>query len=99
MWVLQKYLMVLWACCFWNGIEIDKKKMEAITKWPIPVTVTDVRNFLWFTYYCRWSIPKCDHIARPLNFLTSGKSAFKKNNGKIELGMPAGFWQTEGAEY
>ena len=23
-----------------NGIEIDKKKIEAITNWPTPVTVT-----------------------------------------------------------
>ena len=34
-----------------NDIETGKKKIEAITNWPIPVSVTDVRSFLVFTDY------------------------------------------------
>ena len=55
------------------------KKMEAITNWPITVTVTDVRSFLGFTYYYRQFIPKYSHIVRPLNVLTSGENASQKN--------------------
>ena len=61
-----------------NGIETDKKKIEATTNWPIPLTVTDVRSFLGFTNYCRWFIPNYAHIVRPLNLLTSGENASKK---------------------
>ena len=32
-----------------DGIETDLKKVEAIDKWPVPETLTDVRTFLGFT--------------------------------------------------
>ena len=31
-----------------EGIEVDPKKTEAVQKWPVPKTVTDVRSFLGF---------------------------------------------------
>ena len=31
-----------------NGIETDPKKIEAINKWPVPKTVTEVQSFLGF---------------------------------------------------
>ena len=37
------------------GIETDPKKIEAVTNWTTPRTVTDVRSFLGFTnHYCRF---------------------------------------------
>ena len=36
-----------------KGIEIDPKKVEAVRKWTVPKTVTDVRSFLGFTNYYR----------------------------------------------
>ena len=50
-----------------NGIEADKKK-EAVTNWPIPVTVTDVRSFLGLHNYYGWFIPKYAYIVSCLFF-------------------------------
>ena len=40
-----------------NGIQTDPKKVEAISKWPVPTNVTEVRSFLGFTNYY-WRIIK-----------------------------------------
>ena len=44
-----------------TGIASDKKEIEAITNWPIPVTVTDERSFLGFTNYYKWFMPRYAH--------------------------------------
>ena len=41
-----------------DGIETDPKKIEAIEKWPVPKTVTEVRSFLGFTNYYHKFIPQ-----------------------------------------
>ena len=61
-----------------EGIEVDPKKTEAVKKWPIPKTVTDVRSFLGFTNQYRKFIPKYAHLAAPLNQLVSGDNSKKK---------------------
>ena len=62
-----------------QGIEVDPKKVEVIKKWPQPRTVTDVRCFLGFTNYYRKFMFHYAQIAKPLNELTSGENASKKN--------------------
>ena len=62
-----------------QGIEVDPKKVEVIKKWPKPNTVTDVRSFLGFTNYYRKFMFRYAQIAKPLNELTSGENASKKN--------------------
>ena len=62
-----------------NGIEMNKKKIEAFPNWQIPVTVTDQRSFVGFTNYYRWFIPMYAHIARLLNLLKSGENASRRN--------------------
>ena len=62
-----------------KGIEGDPKKIEAIQKWPEPKTVTQVRSFLGFTNYYRKFMFQYAQIAKPLNELTSGENAHKKN--------------------
>jgi hypothetical protein len=54
-----------------NGtICIDSVKVEGITKWPIPITIKQVRSFLGFcNFYCAF-ILKFSAIAQPLNDLT-----------------------------
>nr|GFC68490.1 putative reverse transcriptase domain-containing protein [Tanacetum cinerariifolium] len=38
-----------------EGITMDPAKVEAITKWPRPTSVTEVRSFLRLAgYYCRF---------------------------------------------
>ena len=66
-----------------NGIETDPEKIEAIKKWPVPKTVTEVRIFLGFTNYSRKFIPKYAQIARPINQLASGENA-NKNKALVE---------------
>ena len=54
------------------------KKIEAIKKWPVPKTVTEVQSFLGFKNYYHKFIPKYVQIARPINWLVSGENANKK---------------------
>ena len=61
-----------------NGTETEKKKTEAITNWPIPVNVSNIRSFLGFANYYRCFVPKYAYIVRPLNLLTSSKNASAK---------------------
>ena len=61
-----------------EGIEVDSKKTEAVKKWPIPKTVTNVRSLLGFTNQYRKFIPKYAHLAGPLNQLVSGDNSKKK---------------------
>ena len=62
-----------------QGIEVDPKKVEVIKKWPRPKTVMDVCSFLRFTNYYRKFMFRYAQIAKPLNKLTSGENASKKN--------------------
>ena len=64
-----------------KGIEVDPKKTEAVKKWPIPKTVTDVRSFLGYTNQYRKFIPKYAHVAGPLNELISGGQFEKEEKG------------------
>ena len=61
-----------------NGIETDPRKIEAIEKWPIPKTVTEVRSFLGFMNYYLKFIPGYAQVARPINQSVSGDNANKK---------------------
>ena len=56
----------------------DPKKIEAIQRWPIPHTVTDVRSFIGFTNYYRRYIKDYAKISWPLHELTSGENAKRK---------------------
>ena len=61
-----------------DGNKTDPKKIEAIKKWPVPKTVTEVRSSLGFTnYYCKF-IPRYAQVAKPINQLVSGDNAKKK---------------------
>ena len=62
-----------------EGIEVDPSKITAIQKWPRPNTVTDVRSFLGFTNYYRKFMHQYAQISKPLNDLTSGENAKRKN--------------------
>ena len=58
-----------------DGIGTDPRKVEAITNWPIPKSVTYVRSFLGFTNHYHRFIRKYTQITRPLYKLISGKNA------------------------
>ena len=52
-----------------KGVTTDPKKIEAVTEWPRPTTVTEVRSFLGFVSYYRRFIPNLSKVAKPLNKL------------------------------
>ena len=52
-----------------NWVATDPKKIEAVTEWPRPTTVTEVRSFLVFVSYYRRFIPNFSKVAKPLNKL------------------------------
>ncbi|KAL6734926.1 hypothetical protein Aduo_005414 [Ancylostoma duodenale] len=53
-----------------NGSRINPKRIESITKYPIPKTVTDVKSFLGAASYFRRYISNFARIANPLAGLT-----------------------------
>ncbi|GJW74310.1 putative nucleotidyltransferase, ribonuclease H [Tanacetum coccineum] len=52
-----------------DGIIMDPSKVEAITKWPRPTTVTEVRSFLGLAGYYRHFIEGFSRLALPLTQL------------------------------
>lgn len=57
-----------------DGVSTDPNKTEAVSTWPVPRSVTEVRSFLGLMSYYRRFIYQYAHIAKPLHELTeSGK--------------------------
>jgi hypothetical protein len=52
-----------------NGIEPDPKKIEAVTSWPKPKTVTELRSFLGLANFYRRFVQGFSKITAPLNDL------------------------------
>nr|GFB37657.1 putative reverse transcriptase domain-containing protein [Tanacetum cinerariifolium] len=52
-----------------EGITMDPSKVEAITKWPRPTSVTEVRSFLGLAGYYRRSVEGFSRLALPLTKL------------------------------
>nr|GEX10700.1 retrotransposon protein, putative, Ty3-gypsy subclass [Tanacetum cinerariifolium] len=52
-----------------NGITMDPAKVEAITKWPRPKTVTEIRSFLKLAGYYRRIVGGFSRLALPLTKL------------------------------
>ena len=54
-----------------------EEKVQAITKLPLPRTVTQLRSFLGSVNYYQHYIPSCNLIARPMHDLLKGNPAKK----------------------
>ncbi|GJW65415.1 hypothetical protein Tco_0117299 [Tanacetum coccineum] len=59
-----------------DGIIMDPSKVEAITKWPRPTTVTEVRSFLGLAGYYRRFVEGFSRLALPLTQLMRNGEKF-----------------------
>ncbi len=63
-----------------NGVSPDKKKLEAITRFPYPTNLTELRSFLGMLNYYNQFIQDFAHIASPLYQLTKKGVKFEMND-------------------
>ncbi|GKF28872.1 putative reverse transcriptase domain-containing protein, partial [Tanacetum coccineum] len=62
-----------------DGITMDHVKVEAITKWPRPTTVTEVRSFLGLAGYYRRFVERFSLLALPLTKVMRKREKFVWN--------------------
>ena len=55
-----------------KGVATNPNKVEAVTKWPTPKTVYDVRSFLGFVGYYRRFIKDFSKISKPIREVITG---------------------------
>lgn len=65
-----------------EGVKPDPTKVTAVTEWPAPTTIKEVRAFLGLTGYYRRFIVNFAKIARPLNALLIGAPADKRTGSR-----------------
>ncbi|KAL5549869.1 hypothetical protein UlMin_000045 [Ulmus minor] len=53
-----------------DGVSVDPSKVEAVSNWPRPTTVTEIRSFLGMAGYYRRFVEGFSRIAGPLTMLT-----------------------------
>ncbi|XP_073061749.1 uncharacterized protein [Primulina eburnea] len=63
-----------------DGITVDPTKIESVKKWPIPMTVAEVRSFLGLAGYYHRFIADFSKIALPLTTLTRKTVKFEWTN-------------------
>ena len=59
-----------------RGIEPDPDKLTAISEWPVPVNLTEVRAFIELASYYRRHVERFSDIAKPLSELTKKNQLF-----------------------
>jgi hypothetical protein len=65
-----------------KGVEPDPAKIDAVTSWPRPQNVKELKSFLGFTGYYRRFICNYSRLARPLNDLTKGYEPIRRKRGR-----------------
>ncbi|KAF7641989.1 hypothetical protein LDENG_00266760 [Lucifuga dentata] len=62
-----------------NGIETDPDKISALTTWPRPKNIAELKSFLGFTGYYHRFVKDYSKITKPLNDLTVGYVPAKRS--------------------
>ena len=60
-----------------EGISPSEEKISAVTKWPVPSNLEEVKSFLGFASFYRSYVPGFADIAEPLHRLTRKKVEFQ----------------------
>ena len=76
-----------------KGVSTDPDKIKAVTEWPQPTTVTEVRSFLGFVNYYRRFIPNFSKVAKPLNKLLQNLEETPSQKKKFKV-----HWEPEQQE-
>ena len=74
-------------------VSTDPEKIAAVTEWPQPTTVTEVRSFLGFVSYYRRFIPNFSKVAKPLNQLLQNLEGTPSQKKKFKV-----YWGPEQQE-
>ncbi|KAL8570087.1 hypothetical protein ACOMHN_033766 [Nucella lapillus] len=74
-----------------EGIQTEEGKIQAVTDWPIPETLKDLRSYLGFTFYYRRFVAGFARIAGPLHACVgkvqeTAKSKSKQAGSTARLG-------------
>jgi transposase InsO family protein len=59
-----------------DGLEVTKAKCDAVTNWPVPINLSEVRAYLGFCSYYRRMVKGFADIAAPLHELTRKNVSF-----------------------
>ncbi|KAL4022777.1 hypothetical protein IC575_016522 [Cucumis melo] len=59
-----------------EGVSVDSAKIEAVTSWPRPSTVSEIRSFLGLAGYYRTFVEDFSRIASPLTQLITKRTPF-----------------------
>ena len=59
-----------------DGIQVDPQKIEIVSEWPRPTTVTEIRSFLGLTGYYRRFMQDFSRIIAPMTRLTQKNVKF-----------------------
>lgn len=62
-----------------DGIAVDPKKVKAISEWPTPRSVSDLRQFMGAANYLRKHVEKFAHITAPLTALMTNDNERNKH--------------------
>ena len=62
-----------------TGISVDPAKIEAVSSWPVPRNVTEIRSFLGLAGYYRRFVEGFSKIAAPLTALTKKDKKYEWN--------------------
>ena len=68
-----------------KGVGNDPDKIQAVTEWPRPTTVTEARSFLGFVSYYRRFIPNFSKVAKPLNTSLQNLEGTSHQKKKFEV--------------